>query len=117
MAERVDCRPGIHGSWRSEALASLVARASAAAHANGPTLDMDVRAPWDDPNGDRPESGHDYGMLASAADRLVLWNYFGINDAPASYSSELAMAMAKRPGRFVMSGGCGATMGTSRHRT
>ena len=51
--------PGI-ASWRSEALASVVARAADAAHQNGATLDMDVRAPWDDPAGDRPESGHDY---------------------------------------------------------
>ncbi|WP_427128846.1 hypothetical protein [Pseudarthrobacter sp. S9] len=99
------------GSWRSQALASLVARASAAAHANGATLDMDVRAPWADPAGDRPESGHDYGLLAAAADRLVVWNYFGLNNAPASYSAELAEAMAGRRGKFVMSVGMWATEG------
>ena len=95
-------------SWRSGALASVVARAAAAAHSNGATLDMDVRAPWDDPAGDRPESGHDYTLLASAADRLVLWNYFGLNDKEPGYSAELARAMAKRaPASSPSRWGCG----------
>lgn len=99
-------------SWRSKALASLVGKATAAAHANGATLDMDVRAPWGNPAGDRPESGHDYGLLAAAADRLVVWDYFGLNDAPASYSGELAQAMAARPGKFVISVGMWAKKGS-----
>ena len=66
------------GAWRSKSVAAIVAKAAAAAHANGAMLDMDVRAPWHDPAGDRPESGHDYGLLAAAADRLVLWDYFGL---------------------------------------
>ncbi|WP_155855769.1 hypothetical protein [Arthrobacter sp. 9MFCol3.1] len=99
------------GAWRSKAVAAVVARAAAAAHANGATLDMDVRAPWHDPAGDRPESGHDYGLLAAAADRLVLWDYFGLNDAAPSYSAELAAAMAKRSGKFAISVGMWAKEG------
>ena len=99
-------------TWRSEALAAVVAKASAAAHANGATLDMDVRAPWDDPSSDRPESGHDYGLLASAADRLVVWNYFGLNDREPRYSADLARAMAKRSGKFVISVGMWAKDGS-----
>ena len=96
--------PGI-ATWRSGALASVVAKAAAAAHQNGATLDMDVRAPWDDPAGDRPESGHDYGLLASAADRLVLWNYFGLNGKEPGYSAELARAMASAPRQVRHLGG------------
>ncbi|MET1064295.1 MAG: hypothetical protein ABWX85_04935 [Arthrobacter sp.] len=103
--------PGI-ASWRSEALASLVSKATAAAHSNGATLDMDVRAPWHDPSGDRPESGHDYRLLASAADRLVVWNYFGLNDKEPRYSEELARAMARRSDGFVISVGMWATDGS-----
>ena len=103
--------PGI-ASWRSEALASVVAKAAAAAHSNGAALDMDVRAPWDDPARDRPESGHDYALLASAADRLVVWNYFGLNGKGPGYSAELARAMANRPGSFAISVGMWATDGS-----
>lgn len=99
------------GKWRSTALASVVSKASAAAHANGSTLDMDVRAPWHDPGGDRPESGHDYTLLAGAADRLVLWNYFGLNSARPSYSEKLAAAMSARSGKYVISVGMWATDG------
>ena len=99
------------GAWRSKAVAAIVAKAAAAAHANGATLDMDVRAPWHDPAADRPESGHDYGLLAAAADRLVLWDYFGYEGAPA-YSAELAPAMAKRSPNFVISVGMWATDGS-----
>ena len=87
--------PGI-ARWRSGALNALVTRAAAAAHGNGGTLDMDVRAPWDDPAGDRPESGHDYTLLASATKHgSCLWNYFGLNGKEPGYSAELARAMAQ----------------------
>lgn len=100
------------GSWRSKALASVVAKAAAAAHANGSSLDMDVRAPWQDPAADRPESGHDYTLLAAAADRLVLWNYFALNGKDPAYSGQLAKAMAARPGKFVISTGMWARSGS-----
>ena len=89
-----------------------VGRRAAAAHANGATLDMDVRAPWQDPAGDRPESGHAYALLASAADRLVVWNYFGLNDTAPYYSADLATAMAKRSDKFVISVGMWAKEGS-----
>ncbi|MHA7223379.1 hypothetical protein ACX80S_13820 [Arthrobacter sp. RHLT1-20] len=108
----IDVEHASIGSWRSKAVASLVGRASAAAHANGATLDMDVRAPWQDPAGDRPESGHDYALLASAADRLVVWNYFGLNDTAPSYSADLATALAKRSDKFAISVGMWAKEGS-----
>ena len=69
--------------WRSEVLAGLLGRVRAAL--DGVTgevghrveLGMDVRVNWDDPAAGRPEAGHDYRMLATAADRLELWAYFG----------------------------------------
>ncbi|WP_427019312.1 hypothetical protein ACQCSX_22395 (plasmid) [Pseudarthrobacter sp. P1] len=99
------------GAWRSGAIAALVTRAAAAAHANGATLDMDVRASWTDPELDRQVNGHDYGLLAAAADRLVVWDYFGLNAKPAGYSGDLARAMAARPGRFAISVGLWADQG------
>lgn len=91
-------------AWRSRAVADLVGRARAIAKANGVRLEMDVRVPWGDPAGDRAESGHDYDLLLAASDRLVLWNYFGLQGKPPSYSADLARATQRRaPGRFVMS--------------
>jgi hypothetical protein len=99
--------------WRSTALAALVARVRDAAHAGGATLDMDVRAPWDGAGGDRADSGQDYTLLAQAADRLAVWNYFDINARPASYSADLARSFTQRFGsRYVMSVGMWASNGS-----
>jgi hypothetical protein len=39
----------------------------------------DVQVNWDDPGAGRPEVGHDYDILAEAADRIVLWAYLGLD--------------------------------------
>lgn len=104
--------PGI-AKWRSTALAGLVSRVRAAAHAGGATLDMDIRAPWNGADGDRADSGQDYALLAQAADRLVVWDYFGINAKPASYSADLARTFSQRfAGRYAMSVGMWADNGS-----
>jgi hypothetical protein len=99
--------------WRSTALAGLVTRVRSATHAGGATLDMDVRAPWNSADGDRADSGQDYALLAQAADRLIVWDYFGINSKPASYSADLARSLTHRFGdRFAMSIGMWADTGS-----
>lgn len=99
--------------WRSEALASLVARAAETAHAEGARLDMDVRAPWDDPAGDRALSGHDYALMLDVADRIIVWNYYGLSHRPPEYSADIAGSLNTRAsGRFVLSTGMWAHDGT-----
>ena len=69
-------------------------------------MEVDVRAPWTEPSSDRAESGHDYDRLLESADRLVIWDYFGLSDQSASYSAEIARAAERRaPGRFAISVG------------
>ncbi|WP_333615271.1 hypothetical protein [Glutamicibacter sp.] len=94
------------GIWRSAALATLLTRIRTAAQAHGVLLDMDVRASWTNPDGDRAASGHAYEALLLAADRLVIWNYFSINASTPEYAGLLARSLQQRlPGRFVMSTG------------
>lgn len=64
--------------WRSAAIAGLVERLAAAAHAHGVELHMDVRANFSDPLAGRPESGHDYSLLLRHADLLEVWAYVGL---------------------------------------
>lgn len=100
------------GQWRSDALATLLARVREVTAPRGVALDMDVRAPWSDPAGDRSGSGHDYAVLLEQADRLVVWNYFAINDRPPEYGAEITRSLQERfPGRFVMSTGLWASSG------
>lgn len=95
--------------WRSHVLAGVVERARNTANQHGVKLAIDVRAPWDNPAGDRAESGHDYGQLLKVADRLIIWNYFGLNGRDAEYSEQITRALRERFGadadRVVMSVG------------
>lgn len=103
---QVDPADASIAAWRSDALADLVGRAREQVAGTGVRMEVDVRAAWTDPAGDRAESGHDYDRLLRSADRLVVWNYFGLSDRPASYSADLAHATRQRaPGRFVISVG------------
>ncbi|GAB3167231.1 hypothetical protein GCM10027059_27680 [Myceligenerans halotolerans] len=71
-------------AWRSRVLAGFVGRAAtvldevAAETGRRPSLAVDVLVDWDDPHAERPDAGHDYGLLARHADRLVLWAFVGI---------------------------------------
>lgn len=99
--------------WRSEALAGLVGRIRAAAHGQSVDLDMDVRAPGGDPTGDRSLSGHNYDLLLDAADRIVVWNYFGLDAREPADTAGLVEEFQRRaPGRSVMSIGLWTERGT-----
>lgn len=91
-------------TWRSAAVTGLVARAAAAAHRSGVSLDMEVRAPWRNPHGDPPHSGQNITALLGVADRLVVWDYFAVDGYSAARSEDIARALSSRCGRrLVMS--------------
>lgn len=92
------------GRWRSGVLAGLLQRVGERLEGSGTAVDVDVRAPWNSPDGDRALSGHDYGRLLEAADRLVVWNYFGLNDRSPEYGGKVARSLHDRFGeRFEVS--------------
>lgn len=101
------------GAWRSDAVADLLARVKeTAAKYNGVQVEVDVRASQSDPSRGRPLSGHDYSTLLTAADRIVVWNYFGITDSTPEYGAEIAKALEDRhSGRFAISTGLWAEHG------
>ena len=70
----------------------MVAMLAEGAHAAGVEMWADVRVNFDDAAAGRPESGHDYGLLLGAADRLVMWNHFALKDADPDTSAELTQA-------------------------
>jgi hypothetical protein len=95
------------GQWRSKALASLLSKVKAEARRHDDTqLDVDVRAPWDDAEGDRTESGHNYKMLLESVDRIVVWNYFGLENKPPTYGGDVTKELKKSfSDNFTMSSG------------
>lgn len=98
--------------WRVEVIDSVVRRCAAAAHAHGVRVDVDVRADrravddTDDTDGaddtddthrlGRPDSGQDYAALLGLADRITVWNYFGLDRVPPQDSEVLTAALARR---------------------
>lgn len=80
---RIDQHSPKIGAWRSQVLYDLLARVRLALDAAQPKvghrvdLAIDVLANWENPAAGRPDGGHDYRTLLAAADRIVLWAYFG----------------------------------------
>jgi hypothetical protein len=92
------------GQWRSVLIADFVHRAADIVHAQHKELLVDVRASRDDPSRDGEENGQCYRALLTHADRLVLWNYFGLASGTPADTRELAEHLFHlAPGRFIMS--------------
>lgn len=100
-------------AWRADAVTSVVRRARDAAHRYGVKLTMEVRAAWPGSHTDPRQSGQDYTSLLKVADRLMVWDYFGLNDQPATYTKKLAHSMSTRGAhRFITSVGLWTAHGT-----
>ncbi len=102
----IDTGHPLIGEWRSRALSRFIARAAAIAHRHNKELFVDVRVSWGRLAWEGRESGHDYGRFLAHADRLVLWNYFGLSGYPPEYGAEIAAAVAHYgPQRIIISVG------------
>ena len=84
--------------WRSAVISGLVNRCAQAAAEHDVALDMDVRANWRDPSGDRALSGHIYTELIKVTDYLTVWNYFALSGRDPSYSEQLTAGLAETLG-------------------
>ncbi|WP_345215387.1 hypothetical protein [Georgenia halophila] len=91
------------GAWRAEVLAGFLRRARAALEEveqrTGQQIQLvtDVQVSWDDVLGGKPSVGHDYGVLASAVDELILWAYLGTQGRAPGDLERLAAALDDMP--------------------
>lgn len=108
--DEIDTEHEMIARWRSEALAGLLGRIRTVSAKYDVTLEMDVRASWDNPSGDRALSGHDYDILLDSVERIAVWNYFALNDRAPEYAGDLARALREQiDDRFIISTGLWAT--------
>lgn len=92
------------GDWRSHALSRFIARAATIVHRYDKELYVDVRVSWGNLAREGRESGQDYQRFLAHADRLILWNYFGLSGYAPEYSEEIAAAVAPYgPERIIIS--------------
>jgi hypothetical protein len=101
------------GTWRSEQVAKFVARAAEAAHRRGKQFLVDVRVSWDHLDHNSRENGQDYEMLLAHADRLVVWDYYGLSsDLDASVTRAIVDHLEElNADRFIVSIGLWANQG------
>jgi hypothetical protein len=101
---QIDVHDASLGEWKSGLVASFVGRAADIAHRHGKELFVDVRVSWDDLDRNAAEHGQEYTTLLQHADRLVVWNYFGMTDRGAAFTEQLAGHLAEiGSDRFIMS--------------
>ncbi len=94
------------GAWRSYEIGRFVSRAAAAARAHGRKLYVDVLVPWDQLDRGVASHGQDYSVLLQSADRLIVWDYFGLSGHPPEYTVEIARSLRPLgPDRIILSVG------------
>ncbi len=92
------------GEWRSYELSRFIARAAEVVHQYDKELFVDVRVSWGNLANESRENGQDYSLLLEHADRLVIWNYFGLNEYDAEYTEDLARYLEKfEDGEIIIS--------------
>lgn len=92
------------GRWRSGLIADFVRRAADIVHAQHKQLIVDVRVSRANSGHDGEENGQCYRALLAHADRLLVWNYFGLASGSPEGTQELAEHLSQiARGRFIMS--------------
>jgi len=104
---RIDQTDSSIAQWRSHALAGFLQAARERIHPFNIDVSIDVRTDLQDPLHGRAASGHDVPLLAMQADRITVWNYFGLSGYPPEHSERIVEKLenARLPSEFVYSVG------------
>ncbi len=94
------------GKWRSYEISHFVDRAAAVVHRHNKKLYMDVDVSWGRLERESAEKGQDYAAMLQYADRLVIWDYFGISGYRPDYTGVIARYLKKYgPDKIIISVG------------
>ncbi len=80
--------------WRSALMEGFIARAAEAAHRHGKLLFVDVPVSWKNYRNNGRESGLDYRRILKHADKIVVWDYYFLENLPPATSEVLARYLA-----------------------
>lgn len=83
------------GKWRSYEISRFLERAAAVVHRHGKKLLMDVEVSWGNLQLEATNKGQNYGLLLEHADRLIVWDYFGLSGYRPAYTAEIARYLSR----------------------
>jgi len=83
------------GKWRSYEIGRFLKQAAQVVHGYNKKLYMDVDVSWGRLERESAERGQDYGVMLAYADRLVVWDYFGLSGYRPDYTGELGRYLNK----------------------
>lgn len=100
------------GEWRSYEIGRFIERAAAVVHQYNKELLVDVEVSWGELDRESTEYGQNYATLLEHADRLVVWNYYGLSGYDPEYTAEIARYLSRYgPERVIISIGLWAEEG------
>ncbi len=91
--------------WRSALMEEFIKKVAGVVHRYGRELYIDVPVSWRDFTLNGMDSGLDYRRILKHADKIIIWNYFYIENAPPQISEPLAMYLVDNfpAGSFYLS--------------
>lgn len=91
---KIDRNNGKIWKWKNELMESYIRQVADAVHRYGKTLYIDVPVSWDNFANEGKEAGLDYRRMLKHADKIVLWNYYLLEDKPPESSRDLSQYMS-----------------------
>jgi hypothetical protein len=101
------------GEWRSRQIGQFLERIAAVVHRYGKKLFVDVQVDTQHPERESADHGQAYGVMLASADKLVVWDYFGLSGDPPDHAATVAHSLAKYGSeKIIISIGLWAKSGT-----
>jgi hypothetical protein len=93
------------GEWRSYEIGRFLDRAAKIVHKNDKELYMDVEVSWDNLSKESTEKGQSYHVMLEHVDKIVIWDYFGLNGYDPKFTREIAHEYGQKydPSRIIIS--------------
>jgi hypothetical protein len=86
----IDIDAPVIWEWKNAMMERFIKKAADIAHKEGKELYVDVPVSWKDFSRNGKDSGLDYKMVLDHADKIIVWNYFYMENASPAISRDLA---------------------------
>jgi poly-beta-1,6-N-acetyl-D-glucosamine synthase len=80
--------------WKTTMMERFLEKAAVVVHRNGKEFYVDVPVSWKDFKRNGREAGLDYRRVLKHADKIIVWNYYYLENLPPTVSEDLARYLA-----------------------